>query len=255
MFLKAASPNREGQRDVHICRHCTCQLSGQSIVLVGKFDPISVQPSTLLKGGLLDETDLSSLSYEALFKEVAVLKLPWLILSVELEKLSALTTLQSPAGEPIRDFVVDFAELMPHKRFTALGINRDAHMPVKSSDQFHALLDRLSALMSYGLTEEEGKERPHDWPGGLIKPVLRSISFEGQRADGTKGMLIVRIEPSTRVIPGLYVSINDHFDADAETLDREPEQLLRQLTEGWTAAMQRADRIVEAVREELHAVA
>jgi hypothetical protein len=97
-------------------------MTGYSIVLIGNFDPISAQPAKLIQNGLLDESDLNGLEYDVLLKDFAVARLPWIQFSIELEKFSVNTTLQSPAPEPIRDFVLDFAELMPNCRFSALGL-------------------------------------------------------------------------------------------------------------------------------------
>lgn len=49
---------------------------GHSIVLVGKFDPMFIQPSALLQNGLLSEPDLNSLSYDLMMKDLSILKLP-----------------------------------------------------------------------------------------------------------------------------------------------------------------------------------
>jgi hypothetical protein len=238
-------------------------IIGHSIVLVGKFEPISAQPARLVRSGLLDQTDLGSLEYEIVMKELVFAKLPWMQLIIEQDKLTAISTLETPAGEPIRDFVLDFTELTPGKRFTALGINRDAHIALHSSEAYQNLFDRLIGLLSknpLGLPDDALKDfptRPEDFSlhGSLIRPALRACTVQGERDDGMNGRVIVRIEPSTRLLPGIYVQVNDHFDANPETLDDEPDQLLEQLTEGWPVSMRRADRIIEAVRDELHAIA
>jgi hypothetical protein len=231
-------------------------LVGYSIVLVGRFDPMSFQPSMLLKNGLLNEADLADLSYEMLFKEVCIIRLPWLVLTVEPQKLSAITTLQTPAAEPIRDFVLDFAEELPDGRFTALGINRDTHIAIKSNEHYEMLLERITASLSpFGLSKDGLEREPLDWHGILQPTVLRSIAFQGQRDDDTRGMALVRLEPSTRLSPGIYILVNDHFDADPSRLDAEPKHLLSQLSSGWVSAMQRAESVVEVIRKDLHAIA
>ena len=87
----------------------------------------------------------------------------------------------------------------------------------------------------------------------MRKPVLRSLTLQSLRDDEAQGMLIVRVEPSARIVPGVYVQTNDHFDAKPETIDREPDQLLDQLSSGSVAAMARADRIVGYIKEALSA--
>jgi hypothetical protein len=49
-------------------------LVGASIVLVGAFDPMMVQPAHLLGNGLLAESDFAQLRYDVLASEVSVAK-------------------------------------------------------------------------------------------------------------------------------------------------------------------------------------
>jgi hypothetical protein len=56
-------------------------------VLVGQFDPGQAQPSLLAKAGLLDEGDLSDLTYDMLVKDLVVAKLPWIAFTLTLAAL------------------------------------------------------------------------------------------------------------------------------------------------------------------------
>jgi hypothetical protein len=222
-------------------------MVGNSVVLVGSFEPTRVQPSVLFENGLLNEGDILGLSYEALVKDVTVVKMPWITLSVEREKLSAASTLEYPAGEPIRDFVLGLLEIMPVRRYTALGINRDAHIPIPSMERYQALMDRLGGQQRPELASLLESAFP-DEDDILLNVRVNSVGFEAQREDGTRGAVKLRFEPSARVSPGLYIQVNDHFEADGTTIDAEPEQLLKQLTEGWGASMRRADSVVSLLR-------
>jgi hypothetical protein len=203
-------------------------LVGHSIVIVGTFDPSRMQPGELVKNGLFDEADLSGLTYSMILQDIVVGSLPWISFTVEREKLTATTTLTSPAAEPVRDFVLDLIELMPARQYSALGINRDTHLPLHSKDDLQALLDRLAAKMIRSSVPIDDDARlslgaPHDarpnqWLEILVQPVLRTLSVQGNRDDGTSGSVTVRVEPSIRVLPAVYVQINDHFEANPATL-------------------------------------
>lgn len=223
-------------------------IVGYSIVLVGQFDPGQAQPSLLAKAGLLDEGDLSDLTYDMLVKDLVVAKLPWIAFTIERTKLAALTTLQFPVAEPVRDFVLDLIELMPSKRYTALGINRDTHMPLRSRELYQALLDKLAGSPNRDSLSDDVYE------GALLRPVPLSLTIQGQRDDGARGTVTVRVEPSLQVFPGVYIQINDHFDANPDTLDAEPEQLLERLTERWSNSMMRTQRIISAIRNQIYAL-
>ena len=233
-------------------------LIGGSIVLVGQFEPLRAQPATLLREGLVDSADLAASSYEFLTKDFPLAILPWMVLTIELEKLTAMTTLQNPAVEPVRDFVLDFLEAMPQRRYTALGINWDNHIAVRSPEELQTLLDRVAAALApFPIAEGNNGVSTESDPlvAKLLDPKLRSLVFQARRDDQVKGQLTIRIEPSTRVVPGIYLQINDHYEADPDTLAKQPDQLLGILSEGWERATQRADGIIAGVREELDAIA
>ena len=48
---------------------------------------------------------------------------------------------------------------------------------------------------------------------------MRSLLVEAQREDDYSGFLHVRIEPSNQVIPGIYISVNDHFQISTSETD------------------------------------
>jgi hypothetical protein len=171
-------------------------IVGYSIVLVGQFDPGQAQPSLLAKAGLLDEGDLSDLTYDMLVKDLVIAKLPWIVFTIERTKLTALTTLQFPVAEPVRDFVLDLIELMPSKRYTALGINRDTHMPLQSRELYQALLDKLAG------SPERDSLADDVYEGALLRPVPLTLSIQGRRDDGARGTVTVRLEPSLQISPG-----------------------------------------------------
>jgi hypothetical protein len=211
-------------------------ITATSLVLVGAYDPTLLQPANLLKTGALTESDLSELRYELLAPEVTVAKLPWVRAVAERDRLVFATTIEAPAAEPVRDFLLDVVELQPIKRFTALGINSEYHFGVASSEIWHNTGHRLA---------------PKDdlWNKILKEPGTLSITIQGVRDDGARGNVNIKVEPSARIQPGIFVQINDHFEADPATLANKPDQLLRYLTVEWPVVMKRADQVLTAVKE------
>lgn len=63
------------------------------------------------------------------------------------------------------------------------------------------------------------------------------------------GLAALRIEPSPLIRPGIFVHVNDHFDASEEALETDPDHLLLHLTEGWSSSVRRFERIIAAVKE------
>jgi hypothetical protein len=209
---------------------------GTSIVLVGPADPTVLQPSNLLKIGALTEADLTELQYEIFAPEVTVAKLSWVRAIVERDKFMFSTTPQAPAAEPVRDLLLSVVELQATTRFTALGINREQHFAVSSLEVWHDVGHRLVPKADL-------------WSKILNQPGTLSVTVQGERDDGAKGKINLRIEPSIQIRPGIFVHINDHFDASADALETDPDHLLVHLTDGWSSSVRRFERIVAAVKE------
>jgi hypothetical protein len=210
-------------------------ISGASIVLLGTFDPLHAQPADLLWKGLLNERDVTELRYEAAMPDLVIATLPWMRIIIERERLMAAATLQSPAAEPVRDFVIGLAELMLVRHVTAVGLNRDQHFATPSQEVWH----RIGHLLA-----------PKDvlWDRLLKSPGLQSLSIRGDRPDGEQGFIVVKIEPSTVVPHGIYVHVNDHFQATAEVLESNPYKVLDVLTDRWSESMLRADQVIAGVK-------
>jgi hypothetical protein len=210
-------------------------LVGTSIVVLGVFDPLNLQPDSLLNSGALNETDLAELKYEIVAAEVAVVRLPWMHITVEANRLSAVSTLKQPIPEPVRDFVFAYCETLQIKRFNAIGLNHDRHFAVSSQEAWHNVGHVLA---------------PKDpvWTKVLGTPGMRSLTIEGKRVEDSDGYVQVKVEPSLRISPGIYIQINDHFAAQPDELKKDPGHLLSILVNKWDESVQRADGILNAIK-------
>lgn len=45
---------------------------------------------------------------------------------------------------------------------------------------------------------------------------MRNLIIQGQRQDEYKGHIQVKIEPSSKIQPGIFISINDHYEIQEE---------------------------------------
>jgi len=207
---------------------------GTTIVLVGPFDPLLLQPASLAEKGLLAKDDLAQLRYEILAPEVSIMRLPWIVATVEPMKLTGATTLESPIADPVRDFIFGLYATVPRGHLTAVGLNHDTHFAVRTEEAWHKLGNFLA---------------PKDqlWRRVLKNPGTTSLRIRGERDDGMRGQVNVKIEPSLRIHPGIYININDHFSA-GDGPDADPERLFDLASEQWTNSMRRCDDIVAAVK-------
>jgi hypothetical protein len=211
-------------------------LIGTSIVLIGPFDPKSIQPANLASNGLLSDADVVQLRYDVLAPEITIAQLPWMQLIIEPNKLTASSTIQNPIAEPMRDFVFSFCDTGAIKRFTALGINHDIHFAVSSQEVWHKI--------GHALVPKDNL-----WRKLTREPGTLSVAIRGQRDDDLPGSVTVKVEPSVRIHPGAYIQVNDHFDADEKLLTADPGHLIRILGERWDASKRRSEEVVAAVKE------
>jgi hypothetical protein len=215
------------------------EIAGNSIVLLGSFEAASAQPKALLEKGLIRETDLTDLRVDMMLPpDVIALSFPWISFVVERERIVASTTFTSPLAEPVRDFVLDLVEHMTAPRVNALGFNTDYHFATANVGVWHKIGHTLV---------------PKDvlWDKVMKSPGTMSLSLQGQRDDGLSGYVSVRVEPSLRIPNGLYVQVNDHFNGPSASA-AEKKFLLETLDERWTECIDRATRIISAVKD-LHA--
>lgn len=209
---------------------------GTGIVLIGACDPLLFQPKSLVEKGLISETDASQLRYDILSQDITVLRLPWVQIVAETTKITATTTLEAPLGEPIRDFLLAYCDALPIRRFTAVGLNHDTHFGVPDEESWHKVGHTLAPKAF--------------WAPLVGNPGMLSIAIKGSPEDGREhGAVNIRVEPSLRIKPGVYVQVNDHIGSDEKTLSEDPDFILTAIEEQWDKSKARSDKIVSALKE------
>jgi hypothetical protein len=110
-----------------------------------------------------------------------------------------------------------------------LGINRDTHFGLPSVEAWREIAQRLAPSENWDLL--------------LPAPGMRSLAVQGARPDRRPGAVLVRVEPSVRVRPGIYVQVNDHFEvADPASAEGRAEAT-RIVTGAWEGSMAQAETI------------
>jgi hypothetical protein len=210
------------------------EIQGISVVWLGDFNPKIFQPAWFAAVDLVRKQEAEEANIEIIHPEVVSFSLEWLILQVTRERFFVSTS-QEPYYEVVRDLVLGTFTLLRHTPIHKMGINMDMHFRMRSEDAWHAFGHRLA---------------PKDlWQGILENPGMRSLTMEGGRPDGCKGYIRVKVEPSERVHPGVYVNINDHYEvADPKSVVGNDE--IRILFErSWSESLQRSRRIAYAFLE------
>jgi hypothetical protein len=210
------------------------EIQSVSVVWLGDFNPKIFQPAWFAAEGLIRKQEAEEANVEIIHPEVVSFALEWLTLQVTRERFFASTS-QEPYYEVVRDLVLGTFRLLRHTPVHKMGINTDMHFRMGSEEAWHAFGHRLA---------------PKDlWQGILENPGMRSLTMEGRRPDGCKGYIRVKVEPSVRVHPGVYVNVNDHYEvADPKSVIGSDE--IRTLLErSWDESLRRSARIAYALLE------
>lgn len=210
-------------------------LSGLNIVLVGSFNPQIFQPAWFAAENLIRKEEGEAAKIELVHAEFVSFTLDWLQLQVTRDRFIASTTKESH-HEALRDFVMGTFRLLSHTPIKQMGLNLDLHFLMKSEDEWHAFGHRLAP-----------KE---PWAGILEKPGMRSLHMQGVRPDKFKGYILVRAEPSVRIQPGVFVSVNDHYEVDDPNSSQGCNEIMNILTQGWQLSLRHSKEIVFSLLEQ-----
>jgi len=203
------------------------EVDAASIVLLGAFNPAIIRPAWLTRVGLIAEEELTENSVTVVSREVTQLATDILDVQALQQQLTVATARAQP--EVVRDFVVGLLTELPHTPVARLGINREAHYRMPDQESWHRLGHMLVPV--------------ENWPF-LQNPGLRSTIVQGERPDGRKGHVWLRVEPSTSIPLGVFMQQNDHFELGQEATGEDARKLI---TDAWSDSMKRARSALDSI--------
>ena len=141
--------------------------------------------------------------------------LEWLGLQVTPDRFTASTT-DSAHLEPVKDLVLGAFSVLEHTPLRMMGMNRDIHRKLLSQE----VLNRIAGhLVSTGF-----------WHQAISDSRPQSIKMAGRRPSIEDAVLNVTIEASARLVPGMYMGFNEHYEVED---DDSPKELLLALNQRW----------------------
>lgn len=214
----------------------TCEIDAASIVLVGKFNPSIFQPAWLAANHLIRQEEADAAiqppGIDIINRDVCVFTADWLNLQVTQTRFAA-NALDAAHQVAVRDLVLGIFTLLEHTPFDQMGLNRDMHYKIESREKWHALGDLLA---------------PKDcWKPMMDQPGLRTLVIENHRDEAPMPKLTVKVEPSSRISPGVNIVTNLHYQAEGPEAARE---LLKRLNDSWEEAQAQAKSIAEHLLKE-----
>lgn len=214
--------------------NATLVLQGMNIVLVGDFNPKIFQPAWFVAHGLIGEKEAEVAEIQIISSDVIFYTMDWLRVQITRDRFQ-IDTAQEPYYEVMRDLVLGTFALLEHTPIHSMGINLDHHYRMSSEKAWHDFGDLLAPKSP--------------WTDLLNRPGLRTMVMEGLRRDEYAGLVRITIAPSTKVTPGVYFGINDHFEVNDIKKAIGCNEIMNTLKNTWEATLSFAKAAPKEIME------
>jgi hypothetical protein len=216
------------------------EIQSISIVALGSFNPAIFQPRWLSSNGLIrdEEAVVAEREMQIIHRQVSIFSTEWFSLQVTDASftIDSLDPTKSPA---LRDLAINIFNVLEHTPITAFGLNTNRHFHMKSEEEWHAFGDHYAPKDS--------------WNAILIEPGMRSLTILGKRENCGADRVQVKIEPSLKVRPGVFIHVNQHYDLDEGKDKRPGERMLAFLTtlrDSWDGFLSYCDDVARHLLSE-----
>ncbi len=219
------------------------EISGVSVVLVGRFNPAIFTPAWFALFDLLPRGVAANADVQVAHAGLTLFSTEWLHVEVTPERFVAST--HSDPHVRVRDLMVRvFKEHLHHTSLTALGINRYVHFRVQSQRVRDRIGRRLAPVEPWGQWRDDLALDSDS--GGMV-----SLTMAQRRPAGRPpgGWVNVTVEPSVRIADGrsgVYVHVNDHYAGGNDDTEGRA-HLMRFLEDGFESSVRRSDAIIDHV--------
>lgn len=170
-------------------------------VFLAKMNPAMFHPSWLSHNDLVRDAEAANATVHIVHEDVAAFQVSNISFSVDSTKLT-LETVDQSKFEVMRDMAIGIFTLLEATPVQYVGINTMIHYALPSREQ----LDRFGHQIA---------PKEPLWNSILDNPGTLRLVVQGKNPLTEKGFISVYIEPSTKVVNGVHVLINYHFDVSS----------------------------------------
>ena len=219
------------------------EITGASLVLLGNFNPSIFTPAWFGWHNLLPDRAVDVAELKIAQPQITAFRADWLELQIVPERFYISTT--QPPFVRLQDLGVRvFREKLSHTPVHSMGINRQVHFLVNSTDQRDRIGRQLAPVEPWG---DWGKAlQPDGYHGGMTSLTMTQVNIEG-RSPG--GLLNVTVQPSNRVglkgNTGVFVEVNDHYTVEDRKSQNATSDILDLLEEVFEDSLLRAEQIID----------
>lgn len=212
----------------------TLELEGFTIVLVGSFNPAIFHPLWFANNGLLPEVEAQAAKSHMVSPEITIFETEWFGIQVTQERFAIDTADPTKTGS-FRDLVLGTFAILEHTPITAMGLNCDRHYRMASDADWHLVGD-------YYVPKSSWSELFDETP----RVGMRSLTIQGNRAVSGASRIYIKLEPSVKFQPGVYIGINQHYKLVEDEAGPEVNGLLQLfsiLKEPWTEFLSYREKV------------
>jgi len=175
----------------------TQEVEETGFVVTGEMVPTIFQPFWFARNNLIRDEEADKATVTVIHKQGASFSTDWFTFVATTDRI-VLTTEDPSKFLPLRDLLSGILNLLEHTPIRALGFNTDAHYSAPTEEAWHRLGDYYAPKVG--------------WERVLVKPGMLDVLVKGTREGSKSAGVHIRIEPSVKFSPGVYFSINEHFD-------------------------------------------
>ncbi len=206
------------------------EAEGVNVVLMGAFEPWVLQPEWFATQGLFTQAEASGTNVQENTDDRVAFKTD--VFDVTAKRGHLLIGTTRPRSLLRLKEVVSGMLALLQPNITRLGINRGTHFRLPSVEAWREIAQRLAPCQDWGL---------------LPDVTMRELTVQGSRLDGRPGSVIVKVEPSVQVGPGVYIQVNDQFEVANRPSAEGCTAAERIITESWGRSMNQAEAICRHV--------
>ncbi|QZT35654.1 hypothetical protein K5X82_10000 [Halosquirtibacter xylanolyticus] len=209
------------------------QKESLSIVFLGEFNPVILQPYWLKNKELIREEEAKNAKVSVIHNELVKYELDWVGIEVNKHRCE-FTTTKSPYFEPLKDLASSVYKILRETPIKSLGINHIYDLALPNAEKYYEFGNILCPL--------------NNWTDSLNDPKLLQLEiFEKERKDNKNGHLRVKIAPSEpKILYGVNFNINDHYMVESGSLGTNLE-MVEMLEANWNDSIERAKSIVDDI--------
>lgn len=210
-----------------------------SIVLLGNFAPLTFMPAWFAEKNLVQKSEADEAKLELAHPEIVIFTLDWLRVVAETQKFTAISD-QEPVIR-VHDLVISTFSILSETPVSAIGINRHLHYQCEDPDAWHRVGDRLAPKEPWGQFALDQNGR---------RAGLRSLMMELNHTHGQpKGVIRVRVEPSSTIPNGVYIEVNDHYPLTIDDKLVNGDAVVETVRSQWRDAIRLAAEVAEQLLE------